>query len=298
MSAFAFLIARRICQLIDDFAKVNGLGVAVHEWVFLLDPARPLTRRPDAAFVSFQRWPADREVPEFGEWEVVPDLAIGSHEPERPQPQAPAEAPGLIFRYGVRQVWVVHPESREVAVYHSPKRAELSRRGRHTRRRRGLAWVPRGGRRPVPPHAGRLTDLINEGEPRFQRLRDTLFHPVRLPPLLPETVVRRPAVRYPGTSPTPRGPASSTTMPPRPLSRREFSATILGGLAAVGGLPRARAATGRAPPPPLRGRARHPRLPRIRRPRRPRVRRRRRLQVRSAASNPEGRTPRPASPRT
>ena len=123
MSAFAYLIALRIRDLLSDHARAHGLGIAVHEWVFLLDAGRPLTRRPDAAFVSFERWPADREIPEVGEWEVVPDLAIEILSPNHQSRNLRIKLREY-FRYGVRQVWVVHPETREVAVYHSPKKVE------------------------------------------------------------------------------------------------------------------------------------------------------------------------------
>ena len=120
MSFLAAMIAMRLWAALNEFAKVQRIGVAVHETVFVLDPSRPLKRRPDAAFVSFDRWPEDQEIPEEGDWEVVPDLAIEVLSPRDVDRDVNRKLREY-FRYGVRQVWHVRPSTGEVYVYDSPK---------------------------------------------------------------------------------------------------------------------------------------------------------------------------------
>jgi Uma2 family endonuclease len=120
MGIYSMVIARRIYDALREFTDIHGLGTAVMEFRFVLDQARPLRRQPDVAFVSFDRWPTNREIPEEGDWEVVPDLAV--------EVLSPHDVAGEVFRkvreyfrYGVRSVWLVRPETRDVHVYTSAK---------------------------------------------------------------------------------------------------------------------------------------------------------------------------------
>ena len=61
---------------LGTFVKTQGLGRAVVEMLFRIDPAPNLQRRPDLAFVSYERWPRGKRVPEDAAWDVVPELAI------------------------------------------------------------------------------------------------------------------------------------------------------------------------------------------------------------------------------
>src|SRR5438445_9442273 len=76
MSAYASWITGRLDQRLGPFAETHALGTVVPEALFILDAERDLRRRPDLAFVSSQRWPLGREIPESGDWAVVPDLAV------------------------------------------------------------------------------------------------------------------------------------------------------------------------------------------------------------------------------
>jgi Uma2 family endonuclease len=74
-------------------------------------------RRPDLAFVSFDRWPIDRPMSSTDDaWDVVPDLAV-----EVTSPTDSAEDPlrkvAEYFKAGVRLVWVVYPIVRRIHVY-------------------------------------------------------------------------------------------------------------------------------------------------------------------------------------
>ena len=67
-------------------------------------------------------------MPTTGDAEVVPDLAV--------EVIGPNDTGGAIarkireyLRHGVRQVWIVQPETREVSIYRSPKRIEVFEEG-------------------------------------------------------------------------------------------------------------------------------------------------------------------------
>src|SRR5438093_426301 len=73
MSAYATLIASRLYSRLSLYTEEHALGISVVELLFILDPAHDLRRRPDVAFVSAARWPLNKEFPETGDWEVVPN---------------------------------------------------------------------------------------------------------------------------------------------------------------------------------------------------------------------------------
>jgi Uma2 family endonuclease len=70
------------------------------------------------AFVSAERWSLDREIPEEGDWEIVPDLAVEVISPNELFEDVHDKI-GKYFSYGVRQVWVVLPRQRQIHVYDS-----------------------------------------------------------------------------------------------------------------------------------------------------------------------------------
>lgn len=121
LGIYARWISHILFHALSQSARNEASGTAVHEVMFVLDPARPLKRQPDVAFVSFERWSEDREMPEDGEWEVVPDLAVEVISP-RDLSLAPTRKIREYFQYGVKQVWIIQPATREVYVYESPKR--------------------------------------------------------------------------------------------------------------------------------------------------------------------------------
>ena len=77
MSAYASRVASLIVRRVGNFAETKDLGVAVTETLFRLALPVDRNRRPDVAFVSFERWPKDRPmVYRDNAWDVVPDLAV------------------------------------------------------------------------------------------------------------------------------------------------------------------------------------------------------------------------------
>lgn len=124
MSAFATWIASRLDHRLGPFAEDRGLGTVVAEMLFVLDPEQNLRRRPDVAFVSAKHWPLHRELPESGDWEVVPDLAVEVVSPTDEFSDVVAKVREY-FEYGVRRVWVILPEERQVYVYDSPTQVRI-----------------------------------------------------------------------------------------------------------------------------------------------------------------------------
>jgi Uma2 family endonuclease len=124
MSIYAVRMASRLSSRMDLFAVEHQRGTVVTEGLFILDAERDLRRRPDVAFVSAESWPLDRELPEEGDWQVVPDLAVEVLSPND------LFAPVLAklreyFEVGVRQVWVIVPSEKQVYVYDSPTQTRI-----------------------------------------------------------------------------------------------------------------------------------------------------------------------------
>jgi Uma2 family endonuclease len=119
MSAYAGRVSNRIAKIIGQVADANQLGEAVHEVLFKLTLDRDRNRCPDAAFVSFERWPKDKGMPIAGNaWEVTPDLAVEVVSPTD-RVEELREKIAEYFEAGVRLVWVVHPLLQLVDVYES-----------------------------------------------------------------------------------------------------------------------------------------------------------------------------------
>lgn len=124
MSIYSIRIASRLQERMGPFAEEHRHGTVVTEAVFILDAERDLRRRPDVAFVSADRWPLDRELPEEGEWEVIPDLAVEVLSPNDLFLAVLAKLQEY-FEVGVRQAWVVIPSARQVWVFDSPTQVRI-----------------------------------------------------------------------------------------------------------------------------------------------------------------------------
>jgi Uma2 family endonuclease len=119
MGAYEVRLATLLTARIETVARQHQLGRTVQEMLFDLTTATARKRRPDVAFVSFDRWPLYRRIPRTEAWEVVPNLAVevvsrmdsGDHIVDKV-----AE----YFRASVERVWVVFPSQEQVYVYDSP----------------------------------------------------------------------------------------------------------------------------------------------------------------------------------
>ncbi len=119
LGALEAWIASRIVRGIVLFDPPGALGDAVEEMLFVLDRSPRLRRRPDVAFVSRDRWAANRPIPREAAWDVVPDLAVEIISPTDLVGDLMAKLEEY-FRAGVRLVWVVHPDVRKIYAHESP----------------------------------------------------------------------------------------------------------------------------------------------------------------------------------
>src|SRR5271165_2018167 len=77
MGINASLIASSIFGFLWVHARSNVLGHAVCDGLFHLPLPADRNRRPDVAFVSYDRWPKARPLPERDNaWDVLPNLVV------------------------------------------------------------------------------------------------------------------------------------------------------------------------------------------------------------------------------
>jgi Uma2 family endonuclease len=108
MGAYECWLASVMFGVMDPYIKANPIGRVVQEMIFDLRPHVDRERRPDVAFVSFERWARDRRIPRERSWAVIPDLAIEIISRTNTADEV-AEKLEEYFKVGVRQVWVVYP---------------------------------------------------------------------------------------------------------------------------------------------------------------------------------------------
>ncbi len=128
MGAFENWVASVLWGFLKDYTKAHRLGRVNAEMLFLLDAASDLQRRPDLAFVSYERWPRNRPVARTSAWEVVPDLAVEVVSPTNGANEILDKILDY-FRTGVRLVWVVYPVPELIHVYESPTSVRILQRG-------------------------------------------------------------------------------------------------------------------------------------------------------------------------
>ncbi|MFI5458264.1 MAG: Uma2 family endonuclease [Isosphaerales bacterium] len=118
MGAYEYWLAAVMHGRLDRYADENLIGRAVIEMIFDLRPHVNRERRPDVAFVSFERWARDRRIPRARSWAVVPELAV---EIVSLTNTADGVADKLeeYYKAGVRLVWVVYPGQSKVYAYTS-----------------------------------------------------------------------------------------------------------------------------------------------------------------------------------
>jgi Uma2 family endonuclease len=117
--AYEVWIATLLVARLATFARQHQLGRAVQEMLFDLTAATGRKRRPDVAFVSFDRWPRHRRIPRIDAWEVVPNLVV--------EVVGRTDTGDLIvdkiaeyFRAGVERLWVIFASQGQVYAYDSP----------------------------------------------------------------------------------------------------------------------------------------------------------------------------------
>lgn len=120
MGAYASWITHRLATRLTIHIESAASGTVVSEVVFILDEDRNLRRRPDAAYLSSEKWPVGAPPPPTGDWSVVPDVAVEVLSPSNRYEDVLHKLREY-FQYGVREVWLVSPAERIVQVFTSPE---------------------------------------------------------------------------------------------------------------------------------------------------------------------------------
>ena len=156
MGAYDVRLATILTVHLETFARQHQLGRTVSEMLFDLGPTVRRKRRPDVAFVSYERWPRQRRVPRTEAWEVVPNLAVEVVSPSD-RGNDIVDKVSEYFSVGVECVWVVFPSQEQVYIYESPSRVRILTRADELRGE------------PVLPHfrlpLTALFDEVEEAEP-------------------------------------------------------------------------------------------------------------------------------------
>jgi Uma2 family endonuclease len=119
MGIRAAWIATQIVQHLGYFNRAQNLGHTVGEGLFRLPLPIDRNRRPDVAFVAYDRWARGRPLPESDNaWDVLPNLAVEVISPTDLVEEV-QEKVAEYFRSGVSLVWIVYPRTRQVHVYES-----------------------------------------------------------------------------------------------------------------------------------------------------------------------------------
>ncbi len=105
--------------LIQSLVGERRLGRVVIETLFDFTRTIGKMRRPDIAFVSYARWPREKQVPRAEAWNVVPNLAMEVVSPTNTADDV-IDKLAEYFQVGVERVWVIYPSQRQVYVYASP----------------------------------------------------------------------------------------------------------------------------------------------------------------------------------
>jgi Uma2 family endonuclease len=119
MGAYEVRLATLLAARLEIFVQQHQLGRAVQEMLFDLRVMAGRKRRPDVAFVSFDRWPQHRRIPRIDAWEVVPNLAVEVVS-RTDSVDYLVDKVADYFHAGVERVWVVFPSQEQVYVYDSP----------------------------------------------------------------------------------------------------------------------------------------------------------------------------------
>lgn len=119
MGAYANEVANLLNAAILRFLAAHDIGRSRIDILYRipLPEDRSRNRRPDVAFISYDRWPRDLAISLTGSaLDVVPDLAVEVVSPTDLAEDVQAKGREYV-RGGVRLVWQVYPQLRELHAY-------------------------------------------------------------------------------------------------------------------------------------------------------------------------------------
>ncbi len=126
MGAYETALASELAFYLRLFAREHSLGLVVTETLFVLNAQQNLRRRPDAAYVSYDRWP-EASVPHASAWDVVPDLAVEVLSPTNIIDKIDEKIVDY-FAAGVSLAWAIFPDTGRVYVYSSANQVTVLER--------------------------------------------------------------------------------------------------------------------------------------------------------------------------
>ena len=124
VSGFSGEVANRVRDELTVYAHTSRRGRARNDMLFRvpLRKDRGRNREPDAAFITFERWPADRPLPYRGNTvDVVPNLMVEVVSPTDDAEALLAKAHEYL-RAGAELVWLVYPRVRQIYAYSDTRR--------------------------------------------------------------------------------------------------------------------------------------------------------------------------------
>ena len=124
MGAHEIWLATELVIHLGTFLRQHQLGRAVQEMLFDFTAMVQRKRRPDVAFVSYERWPRQRPVPHAEAWEVVPNLVVEVISPSD-RGNDILDKVAEYFRIGVECVWVIFIFREQVYIYDSPTQVRI-----------------------------------------------------------------------------------------------------------------------------------------------------------------------------
>ena len=123
MGLFANILATILATSINTFAIPKRLGMAINETAYQRDAKN--TRRPDVSYYELSKLPSLEVLLEDpAVFDREPNLAIEVVSPTNTIAEMDKRI-AHFFKTGIQLVWIVHPQSKQVHVYHSTKDCKI-----------------------------------------------------------------------------------------------------------------------------------------------------------------------------
>jgi len=124
MGVYAVWTAFQLARHLGNFTDAT-LGRVLAEALFHLPASVNRDRRPDVAFVSYERWAKAKPISlTDNAWDVVPNLAAEVVSPTDSAEEIETKI-AEYFQAGVELVWLVYPKQRKIHVYESPEKIQV-----------------------------------------------------------------------------------------------------------------------------------------------------------------------------